>query len=103
MGVERFVEFGMGMISCAQLVEENVDVLDDSVSAEFMVTTKDESEMDDLDSPLRGQLKIGMEGICTTGKRGECPKGHNCGRVSISSLVLPLYMEIQPLQVSDGQ
>lgn len=101
MSIERPVEFGMGMISCGQLVEEDVDVLDDSVSAEFVVITSSDQEEDDFDSPLRDQLKVGMEGVCATGKRGECPKGHNCGKVKISSSITPLFLEITPLEVKN--
>jgi hypothetical protein len=88
-------EFGAGMVGCAQLEKEEVDIIDNSVVAGFKVIPQDR--------PVVGQLIVGLEGTCITGQRGECPKAHNCGRVKITTSVPPLFIGIEPLEVKNNQ
>ena len=83
-------------IGCAQLVKEDVGVLDQSIVAHLEgVTSLD--ELDDL-----GFTGKNIKGVCVTGQRGQCPKGHNCGEVKITIAVPPLFIEVEPIEVRNN-
>ena len=102
MSAEVIHEFGRGMLGCAQLVKEEIHILDNSVVAAFPVSTEVSPIAEQQDGRLSKELVEGLEEVCITGKRGECPKGHNCGRVKITTSVPPLFIEIEPLEVKGG-
>lgn len=78
-------------IGCAQLVEEDVEVLDQSIVAR-LEGVKSLDELDNWD-PTRE-----VRGFCITGQRGRCPGGHNCGEVRMTVAVPPLFIEVEPIE-----
>jgi hypothetical protein len=81
-------------IGCAQLVEEDVGVLNESIVAR-LEGVKSLNELEDWD------FAKDIIGVCVTGQRGQCPKRHNCGEVKIKTVVLPLFIEVEPIELKN--
>lgn len=49
------------------------------------------------------ELEVGMEGECLTGKNSECSMKHICGKVVVTYVGLPWFVNIKPVKVEYGE